>query len=327
MKTVREYARGWLERKQPPLVRPSLTRAYRSHLGAILDLEIEVDGRVAVVGDLEVGGLAPRHIEACRHAMLEGGGRSVKTVKNILAGTFRAMLRDARLIDEILERDPFEALKGSWPRERKAPPDPFTAEERNLILDHIKRRHPQHFPLFLFLFETGMRPSEVAALRWGDVDLRAGHVTISKGRTRGGFEAAPKTAASFRSCLLSPVVREVLREMNPLHATEDLHVFLGVEGNPVNMAKISERVLPRVLRALEIRPRKLYSTRHTFISLALTGGANPKGLAEYCGTSLAMIQANYGRFLGSQEGILNAMQEAAVPSAPSTATSSVASVR
>ena len=37
--------------------------------------------------------------------------------------------------------------------------------------------------------------------------------------------------------------------------------------------------------------------RHTFISLALTAGVNIKWLAEHCGTSVAMIERHYGRFL------------------------------
>ena len=40
------------------------------------------------------------------------------------------------------------------------------------------------------------------------------------------------------------------------------------------------------------------STRHTFISLALTRGWNLKALAEYAGTSVAMIERHYGRYLG-----------------------------
>lgn len=53
----------------------------------------------------------------------------------------------------------------------------------------------------------------------------------------------------------------------------------------------------RVLRGLDIRPRKFYATRHTFISVALTAGVNLKWLGEYCGTSVAMIESHYGRYL------------------------------
>jgi hypothetical protein len=48
-----------------------------------------------------------------------------------------------------------------------------------------------------------------------------------------------------------------------------------------------------------MRPRKFYATRHTFISDALSQGANIKWLAEYCGTSVAMIEKHYGRYIKS----------------------------
>ena len=53
----------------------------------------------------------------------------------------------------------------------------------------------------------------------------------------------------------------------------------------------------RCLRSCGIRPRKFYSTRHTFIAWALSEGANLKGLVEYCGTSVQMIEQSYGRFM------------------------------
>jgi hypothetical protein len=53
----------------------------------------------------------------------------------------------------------------------------------------------------------------------------------------------------------------------------------------------------RCLRSLGIRPRKFCTTRHTFIAWALSEGANLKGLAEYCGTSVQMIEQSYGRYI------------------------------
>jgi hypothetical protein len=74
---------------------------------------------------------------------------------------------------------------------------------------------------------------------------------------------------------------------------------------------------------LNIRPRKFYATRHTFISVALTAGVNLKWLAEQCGTSLAMIEKHYGRFLARDvEAQLQLLASAGVrglkPSTPST---------
>jgi integrase len=47
----------------------------------------------------------------------------------------------------------------------------------------------------------------------------------------------------------------------------------------------------------EIRARKPYTMRHTFISVGLTNGVNIKWLANYCGTSVAMIEKHYGKYI------------------------------
>lgn len=52
--------------------------------------------------------------------------------------------------------------------------------------------------------------------------------------------------------------------------------------------------------ALNIRPRKFYATRHTFISVGLSAGVNLKWLAEQCGNSMATIEKHYGRFLARE---------------------------
>jgi integrase len=49
---------------------------------------------------------------------------------------------------------------------------------------------------------------------------------------------------------------------------------------------------------LGIRHRKFYATRHTFITEAIKRGENPLAVAQYCGMSLAMIEADYWGTLG-----------------------------
>jgi len=53
----------------------------------------------------------------------------------------------------------------------------------------------------------------------------------------------------------------------------------------------------RGLRSLGIRPRKFYTTRHTFIAWAFSEGANMKGLVEYCSNSVQMIEQSYSRYI------------------------------
>lgn len=80
------------------------------------------------------------------------------------------MIRDARVVDPLIDRDPSTGV--IWPRMPKKPADPFTEEERNKIPRCFRKRNPFYYPFVFFLIHTGVRPSEAVALRWGDVCWR-----------------------------------------------------------------------------------------------------------------------------------------------------------
>jgi integrase len=96
-----------------------------------------------------------------------------------------------------------------------------------------------------------------------------------------------------------PSVVDVLKPLKPLKTTERSYVFLNQEGRPLNFHTWRGGVWYGILKGLEIRPHKPYCTRHTFISIGLSNGVNIKWLAEYCGTSVTMIERHYGRYVRS----------------------------
>ena len=44
-------------------------------------------------------------------------------------------------------------------------------------------------------------------------------------------------------------------------------------------------------------PRGPYTMRHPFISIGLSNGVNIKWLAEYCGTSVAITEKHYAKYI------------------------------
>ncbi len=90
--------------------------------------------------------------------------------------------------------------------------------------------------------------------------------------------------------------RGLLGFIKPLRVTEKDHLSRH-NGNPLDAAEWRKRHWQNALRAKEIRPRKFYATRHTYISVALSHGVNIKWLAEQCGTSVEMIERNYGKYI------------------------------
>jgi integrase len=116
-----------------------------------------------------------------------------------------------------------------------------------------------------------------------------------------GAENAPKTRGSNRTVYAVQVVVEALRAILPLHVRPDDYVFINERTRgPIDQGEWAREFWHRPLRALNIRTRKFYATRHTFISIALTAGVNLKWLAEQCGNSVAMIERHYGRFLAGE---------------------------
>src|SRR4029450_10850544 len=212
--------------------------------------------------------------------------------------------------------DPFAAL--DWRAKVDPEPDPFTEVERNLLLDYYWRKDRHWFPFVLTQFFTGLRPGEAIGLRRGALARGGGRLSVRASRTLGE-DNPPKTKKSKRTITVRPEVVAVLREMpQPLHLTADDFVFTPATGRPVDEERFVQQHWHRALRATAIRPRKFYATRHTFISASLEAGYNIKRLADYCGTSVEMIERHYAGYLRDEtpEEILRLGGQ---PSAPSNA--------
>jgi len=282
--TVGEYYLRWIERKRPPMVRKSLERDYRQHF---------VHNILPQFEDTPLRDVTLTSLDDFRSYLVDGCGLSLKSCRNIIDGSFRAMMKDARKRG-LIDGEPFKDLE--WPRRMILKPDPFTGEERNKIIAYFKEKYPVFHPFVLTLFWTGMRPSEATGLKWGDVDLK--HETVEIQRSRHlGVEDLPKTPGSQRTIHLLPNVVGILQSIKPLHATEGEYVFTSYERHPIDAGKWAKCYWSRALRAKKIRPRKFYAYKHTYISVALSANVNIKWLAEQCGTSVAMIEKHYGRYI------------------------------
>jgi integrase len=290
-KTLREYVeRTWLPRKVAPNVRQSLAQTYRKHWRKHIQPAFGACPLTAIttaaLEDFKVKLIA---------AEPQGKGLSVKTVRDIIDATFRAIIRDARRVDHVVTDDPFADV--TWPRKVVPTPDPFTADERDTLLDFFWRRKRNYFAFVYVLFFSGMRTAEAIGLRWGKVDLRRGRLSVDVSRTLGE-DNAPKTKRSQRTIPLRPEVVAALRTCCPLRVAEGAFVFTTEKGTPLNEERFVDKHWRAALRATNTRPRKFYATRHTFITQTLQAGAiSIKKVADYCGTSVEMIEKHYADWM------------------------------
>ena len=96
----------------------------------------------------------------------------------------------------------------------------FTEEQRDAIIAQFAKRSPFYVPFIHTLFWAGTTPSELLLdLCGGDVDLRAGFISITKSRYLN--EGATKTVNSDRVIkLFLPSTVEALKEIKPLNVTD-----------------------------------------------------------------------------------------------------------
>ena len=297
--SVRRYYGEWIERKTSPLVRASAARDYRNHFRSyILD----------VLGDVALDELSLAHLEDLRTTMRKRG-LSEKTIRNAIDGSFRAMARDAGE-DDIAAAFPFPKMR--WPEKIVPGPSPFTADERDQILDYFKAKRWKvggfndtrlHYPYFAFLytlFFTGMRPSEAVAVRIRSVNLGTRTVQVERSRHLGS-ESAPKTARARRAVRLTRGNAEVVEPLIELKAQPDDYLFKNVWDAPIEAANFYD-LFRDAQRALSVSPlRDLYSAKDTYISLALTNGVSLTWLSEQTGVAVATILKHYGRFIHSSQ--------------------------
>jgi integrase len=160
------------------------------------------------------------------------------------------------------------------------------------------KRHP-HYMAWLLAATTGMRRSELLGLRWEDVDLERGRLSVAQVLTCYGGKAnmrftAPKTASSRRQVALDPATVQALREhrLQTFSRSGGL-VFTEEDGSAVYPQTFGLQFAAAV-RKSGLPYIRFHDLRHTHATLALQAGINPKVVQERLGhRSIAITLDTY----------------------------------
>jgi integrase len=138
------------------------------------------------------------------------------------------------------------------------------------------------------LLQTGLRKSEFLGLRWKDIDLKAGVLTIP--RSKNG---------EARHVPLTSTVRSILSRLPRALDTAAL-VFPNTEGN--RDLRWAEKAFPAGVADAKIEDFRLHDTRHTFASRLAMEGVDLLAIKDLGGwKSLAMVQ-RYAHLSPSHRG-------------------------
>jgi integrase len=215
-----------------------------------------------------------------------------------------------------IARNPLDAAdpprkKGDGAKEMQT----WSAEQLKAFLESVKedRLHA----LWHVIAFTGMRRGEALGLRWSDVDLENGRLSVRRAlipTNREVVVSEPKTAKGRRVIALDPATVEVLksqaaRQLDEQDEWEGLWtdsglVFTAEDGSALDPESISRwwRLAVKTSMLPKIR---LHDLRHTHATLALQAGIHPKVVSERLGHATVSIT------LDTYSHAIPAMQEEA----------------
>lgn len=260
--TLRAYSQALRLRVYPTMADTPFYRVRRVHLQDL------VDGLVAL-------GVAPATINT--------------TVGALGAIYGRAVHRDE------LEVSPTRGVK--VPAARNGRTRFATPQEAASLLAAVPARDRAIWATAMY---AGLRRGELGALRWTDVDLKAGRIHVERSWDPTDGMGATKNR-NRRHVPIPEILREYLAAER-LRQPPGMELCFGSEpGCPFRADGVSERA-DAAWKAAGLTRVTLHDCRHTFASLMIAANVNAKSLSTFMGhSSVAITLDRYGHLMPGSE--------------------------
>jgi integrase len=267
------------------------------------------------LGHVPLRKLAAVHIEAFEADLQRSG--YVKGRRQGQSLSAQTVLHVHRSLSQALAHAVETGVLFKNPAEQVRPPRPPSREIAILTKPEVATLLRAAEPTWLYLpvlvgVTTGMRRGELLGLRWSDIDLKAGRLTVNqslervKGRT--AFKS-PKTTTSRRTITLPALTAEALAQHRTAQASERLRLGLGkpdlifshADGSPFDPDSIT-KAFDRLVKAVGVRRITFHGLRHTHISHQLMDGVHVKIVSERAGhASISTTLAVYAAFIPNMQ--------------------------
>ena len=231
---------------------------------------------------------------------------TLKTIRNQLS--FLRSALDEAVTDGILQINPVSLVTASRYQSDKSEAessyvvDPLTPTEVDALLSAAGNKQWEN--LFRFAIQTGLRSSELCALRWRDLDF-AGRTAHVQNASVVGVIKATKTKAGTRKVELTEEALAALDSQKLFTFMKGEMIFEDPKRNKpwASADAIRKKAWVPTLRKAGIRYRNPYQTRHTFATRHISQGANLFWLAGQMGhKGPEMLFRHYGKYLAEYDG-------------------------
>lgn len=285
--TFADFAEAWVEsREHSGKIRANTAAGYRQALRRAN----------AAFGGKPVAEVTETDVEAMARAITAAG--QTRRTASLALFVVKAVFKEA-MRRKIIARNPAEFVEASG-KDSKPRQAMTTAELKRL------RTHLAGDPLFGLweLTLMGLRRSEVMALRWTDVDLRAATVSISRSRvnvdgTRETAEGPTKTARGRRTLPLPADVVSALRRLRKVQAAkygaeQAASGYLAVDqiGRPMRPESWTDAWREHC-KAAKVPPVTLHAARHSAVTALRDAGVADHIVAAFVGHDEVTMRRTY----------------------------------
>jgi integrase len=155
--------------------------------------------------------------------------------------------------------------------------------------------NPTYKMLFIMLFYTGRRKSEVLALSPKDINIKEGTINFSKTLTSKTIDGSLYKITSTKnekkqiSYICKPL-KEALNKYNPQSP-----FFFGGD-RPIPYTTLS-RAFDTYISKSSVKPIRIHDLRHSFVSRAISLGGNLTVVARLISDSLEQVVRTYGHLV------------------------------
>lgn len=297
-RTVEDYLTWWIDEVVPGTVKDTTMDGYRQ----ILRLYV-----IPAIGKVKLAKLSPLHVQEMLSGM-ERRGLSATSRRHARAVLRRALNHAERF--ELVHRNAAaqtEAPRGQVHRID----DALTQEEARALLEAAAGDPLE--PIVRVALSLGLRKGETLALKWSNIDLDAGTLTVAatiRRRTGHGLvETSPKTARSRRTLPLPRTCIDSLRAHRTAQLQDRLavgsawvdgdYVFTSPIGTPIDPSNLNTKFRALCTRA-GIGPRRFHALRHSAATLMLGQGVPLAVISDVLGHASYAITADVYARVGDE---------------------------
>ncbi|TDA67706.1 MAG: site-specific integrase [Clostridia bacterium] len=289
--TVGQWLETWLVEYKKTELRPTTWDSY------------EITARVHIkpaVGELKLKDLRPEHLQRLYNEKAKAGlsPKTVTYIHTVIHGALGQAVKNGLVIRNVAEAT-------TLPRKVKKEIRPLTLEEVKQLFDAIEQ--DRLFPAIYLELATGLRRGELLGLRWQDVNLKAGTITVKQGlvrvRNHEAQEGERKTMLVFQELKTAtarrtiPIPEDVLAELKRWKARQNEEklalgqgyrdnglVFCAEDGQPLDPRSFT-RHFDQMLKCAGLPHIRFHDARHTFATMMLELGESPKVVQQMLGHS------------------------------------------